>query len=142
MAWRIPSEFVPCDVNLANDPAIMRAGPLAELLFRRANEYVKRMNRDGTLDRVELPVIALGIPGKGSSHADALVREGLWEETDTGWFIRSFLKWNPSLATQAEAKAQRRKGAANTNHKRGLHADEADAECPLCQEGADAHGAL
>lgn len=62
------------------------------------------------------------IPGKGSSHADALVREGLWEETDTGWFIRSFLKWNPSLATQAEAKAQRRKGAANTNHKRGLHA--------------------
>ena len=77
MAWRVPGEFVPCDVNLANDPAIMRAGPLPELLFRRANEYVKRVNRDGILEAVELPVVALGMPGKPGQYADVLVREGL-----------------------------------------------------------------
>ena len=137
MSWRIPSEFVPSDVNLANDPKIMRAGPMPELLFRRANEYVKRMNRDGTLDYVELAAVCLGMPGRPSTHAAALVREGLWEETETGWLIRSFLKWNPSLAVQAEQKAQRRRGAAKTNHLKGLHAAEADAECPLCGEGGE-----
>ena len=63
MSSKIPREFVPCDVNLANDPAILHAGFKAELLFRRANEYAKRMNRDGIIYPVELPIIAHGIPG-------------------------------------------------------------------------------
>ena len=132
MAWRIPGEFVPCDVNLANDPKILRAGFAAELLFRRANEYAKRMNRDGTLEEIELPVVAHGIPGKPAALAEALVREGLWEKTPTGWLIRSFLKWNPSSEVQAATKAQRRIGAAKTNHARGRHVDEIDPDCPLC----------
>ena len=136
MTWKIPGEFVPCDINLANDPKILRAGPLPELLFRRANEYVKRVNRDGTLDRIELPIVAFGIPGKPSSLADALVREGLWEETDTGWLIRSFTKWNPTSATQEKIREARRLGAMKTNHGRGRHADQPDPECPQCQEGA------
>lgn len=76
MARRIPGEFVPCDVNLASDPSIMRAGPMAELLFRRGNEYAKRADRDGDLYSVELPIIANGIP-QPKKQADALVREGL-----------------------------------------------------------------
>ena len=136
MAWKVPGEFVPCDVNLANDPAIMRAGAHAELLFRRANEYVKRVGRDGHLEAVELSVVAIGIPGRPTTHADALVREGLWEATPDGWTIRSFLKWNPSRAIQEEQRAQRRLGAAKTNHRKGAHREEADAECPLCQEGS------
>ncbi len=138
MAWRVPGEFVPCDVNLANDPAIMRAGPLPELLFRRANEYVKRVNRDGILEAVELPVVALGMPGKPGQYADVLVREGLWEKVEGGWLIRSFLKWNPSSEVQEQQKLQRRLGAAKTNHKRGLHQAEPDAECVLCAQERDA----
>lgn len=134
--WKVPGEFVPCDVNLANDPAIMRAGASAELLFRRANEYVKRVNRNGHLERVELSTVALGIPGRATTHADALVREGLWEPTDNGWMIRSFLKWNPPLEVQAEMRAQRRTGAAITNHKKGAHAGRVDAGCPLCRDGS------
>lgn len=136
MTWKIPGEFVPCDVNLSNDPAIMRAGALAELLFRRANEYIKRVGRDGHLERVELAVVALGIPGKPSQHAASLVREGLWEETEDGWKVRSFLKWNPSREIQLEQRAQRRLGAAKTNHRKGVHRAEADPECPLCTEGS------
>ena len=134
MAWRVPGEFVPCDVNLANDPAILRAGPMAELLFRRANEYVKRVNRDGVLEAVELPVVALGMTGKPTTYAAALVREGLWEEVENGWFIRSFLKWNPSSAVQEQQKVQRRQGAAKTNHNKGLHRGSLDPECSLCAE--------
>ena len=136
MARRIPGEFVPSDVNLANDPAIMRAGAWAELLFRRANEYAKRMHRDGTIEAVELRIITHGIPGRPEVHAEALVREGLWEPTKDGWYIRSFLKWNASQAEQAEVRAQKRRGAAVANHKKGAHAGRFDSECLTCQEEA------
>ena len=135
MAKRIPGEFVPADVNLANDPAIMAAGYRAELLFRRANEYAKRLNRDGVIYPVELPVIAHGIPGKPQQLAGVLIDAGLWVDTDEGIIIRSFLKWNMSQAEQEESRARNRAGAIKTNHRRGRHDETPDAECPLCREG-------
>lgn len=134
MARRIPGEFVPSDVNLANDPRILRSGYRAELLFRRGNEYAKRMRRDGLLYCVELPIVGHGIPGNLDQHAEKLVENGLWEATPDGWCIRSFLKWNLSQAEQEEARAQKRIGAAKTNHKRGGHRDYPDPECPQCIE--------
>ena len=135
MSSKIPGEFVPCDVNLANDPAILHAGFKAELLFRRANEYAKRMNRDGVIYPVELPIIAHGIPGDARKLVDSLIDAGLWENTENGLVIRSFLKWNMSQAEQSEAREKKRIGAMKTNHKKGQHADKLDSECPLCQEG-------
>jgi len=130
MARRIPGEFVPCDVNLANDPDIMRAGPWAELLFRRANEYAKKCDRDGLIYLLDLGIVAHGIPGKAEMHAAQLVRFGLWETADDGWSIRSFLKWNLSQAEQAEEKERKRLGAIKTNHRK--HA-ERDETCPICR---------
>ena len=135
MARRIPGEFVPSDVNLANDPKILRAGYRAELLFRRANEYAKRLSRDGIVYEVELPIIGHGIPGNMSDHAASLVRVGLWQEVADGWIICSFLKWNMSQAEQEDARKQKRIGAAKTNHKKGAHREEADPECPMCVGG-------
>jgi len=135
MGRRIPGEFVPCDVNLANDPDIMRAGALAELLFRRANEHAKRNDRDGLIYDVELPIVCHGIPGKPCTHAAALVREGLWEERPGGWLIRSFLKWNLSQSEQVEDRDKKRSAALLTNHKR-YHTDEPQTECIHCQEAA------
>ena len=134
MARRIPGEFVPSDINTANDPDILRAGPWAELLFRRGNEYAKRMHRDGVIYSVELPVVAHGIPGKAATHAAALVAVGLWEAIDDGWFIRSFLKWNLSQLEQSDVRAQKRRGAAAANHKKGAHDQHPDPKCPTCQE--------
>lgn len=130
MARRIPGEFVPSDVNTASDPAIMRAGAMAELLFRRANEYAKRNDRDGVIYSIELGVIAHGIPGKHCTLAAALVREQLWEERPDGWFIRSFLKWNLSQADQVEERDRKRLGAIKTNHKKHT---EPDPACPICR---------
>ena len=132
MGRRIPGEFVPSDVNLANDPAIMRAGPLAELLFRRANEYAKKCDRDGIIYGIELPIIAHRIPGKPDSHAALLVREGLWEELADGWRIRSYLKWNLSQDEQVEDREKKRAAALLTNHRR-YHAAEPSTECIHCQ---------
>lgn len=133
MARRIPGIFVPCDVNLTSDPAIMAAGPMAELVFRRANEYVKKNHRDGQVLTHDLPVIAIGIPSPAKLAA-RLVDVGLWEKNPKGWLIRSYLKWNLSEAEQAEERVQKRVGAAKTNHKKGLHKEEPDPICPQCQE--------
>ena len=142
MARRIPGVFVPSDVNLANDPCILKAGYRAELLFRRGNEYAKRMSRDGLLYAVELPIIGHGIPGNLSTFAGELVKFGLWEARPDGWMIRSFLKWNLSQVEQEEARGQKRIGAAKTNHKRGAHREEFDNGCPLCESEGNADAAL
>ena len=86
MARRIPGEFVPCDVNLSSDPAIMRAGPMAELLFRRANEHAKRAARDGVIYKVELPLVAHGMT-RSERLADALVANNLWIDEGEHWAI-------------------------------------------------------
>ena len=132
MARTIPGEFVPSDVNLAHDPAIMRAGPWAELLFRRANEYVKKLSRDGDLYAADIPLIAHGIP-KPKAAVDALVKEQLWVATDAGWEIRSWLKWNLSKTQRTERRELNRIGAIKSNHKQGRHDTNPDPECELCQ---------
>ncbi len=135
MARRIPGEFVPCDVNLASDPAILRAGPFAELVYRRALEYVKRTGRDGQVYAVELPLIAHGIPGKPATHAAALVQQGLWQDNGDGWLIRSWTKWNLTQEEQAEERDRKRLAAVLTNHKR-YHKAEPHPDCPHCKEEA------
>ena len=133
MSRRIPGEFVPSDVNLANDPSIMRAGPLAELLFRRANEYAKKCARDGEIYSLELGIIAHGIPGKAEALAANLVREGLWEAMGDGWLIRSFLKWNLSQEEQRDEREKKRLAAQLTNHKR-YHTDDPQPDCQHCNK--------
>lgn len=134
MAKTIPGEFVPCDVNLSSDPAIMRAGPMAELLFRRGNEHAKRTSRDGVLYSVELSLIAHGIPkAQQNAAVAALVREQLWVDREDHWEIRSFLKWNLSQDEQAAKREANRVGALKSNHKQGRHSDERSPDCPLCE---------
>jgi hypothetical protein len=133
MPRRVPGEFVPCDVNLASDGGIVRAGPMPELIYRRALEYVKRADRDGLIYAAELGVIAHGIPGRAATHAEALVREGLWEAVEGGWSIRSWLKWNLSQAEVEDVRRRKQVGAIKTNHKRHVDGGVADMECPLCR---------
>ena len=129
---RIPGQFVPSDVDLAYDPDIMAAGPMAELIYRRANEYAKKNRRDGIIYTLDLPVIARAIPNP-EKHAARLVDRNLWEQREDGWLIRSYLKWNLSLDEQAAAKQANRIGAAKSNHGKGLHITP-DPICPLCEE--------
>ena len=134
MARRIPGEFVPCDVNLSSDPAIMRAGPMAELLFRRANEHAKRAARDGVIYKVELPLVAHGMT-RPERLADALVANNLWIDEGEHWSIRSFLKWNLSQAEQ-QAKREKKQAAAILGNHKKHHQTERSADCPHCEVAA------
>ena len=134
MARRIPGEFVPCDVNLSSDPAIMRAGPMAELLFRRANEHAKRAARDGVIYKVELPLVAHGMT-RPERLADALVANNLWIGEGEHWSIRSFLKWNLSQAEQQAEREKKQAAAILGNHKKH-HQTERSADCPHCEVAA------
>jgi hypothetical protein len=131
MARRIPGQFVPSDVNTASDPAVMLAGPSAELIYRRANEYAKKNRRDGIVYELDLPIIGNAIPN-ATKHAARLVDVGLWDEIPGGWAIHAWLKWNLSLEEQAAEKLAKQIGAAETNHKKGSHADRPDPICPKC----------
>lgn len=127
--------YVPSDVNTAYDPAIIAAGPMAELLFRRGNEHAKRLDRDGVILAAELAIIARGI-STPTKQAAALVAHGLWEDVEGGWRIRSWFKWN---LTQQEVAAQRRKkqdAALRSHHRRGLHDEIPESQCPICKEGS------
>lgn len=134
MTRRIPGQWVPADVNLAYDPAIMKAGPMAELLFRRANEYCKKYSRDGVVYFEDLAVIAAGLPGDPRKLAHKLVDFNLWEAIDGGWFIRSYLKWNLSQDEIKAAAESKKRGALKTNHRR-YHQDQPADDCPICQGG-------
>ena len=134
MARRVPGEFVPCDVNLSSDPAIMRAGPMAELLFRRANEHAKRAARDGVIYKVELPLVAHGMT-RPERLADALVANNLWIDEGEHWSIRSFLKWNLSQAEQQAEREKKQAAAILGNHKKH-HQTERSADCPHCEVAA------
>lgn len=134
MGRRIPGEFVPCDVNLSSDPSIMRAGPMAELLFRRANEHAKRAARDGVIYKIELPLVAHGMT-RPERLAEALVANKLWVDEGEHWLIRSFLKWNLSQAEQQVEREKKQAAAILGNHKKH-HQSERSADCPHCEVAA------
>lgn len=105
MARKIPGEFVPLSVDLAADPAILEAGPDAELLYIRALQYAKRQRTDGLVPKPALPRLTLGLR-RPTTLPKRLVDAGLWEVVEGGWRIRSWLRWNLSLEEQ-EARRER-----------------------------------
>jgi len=129
VASKIPSEFVPLDVNYAHDRAIRQAGPLAELLFIRSMAYARRTKSEGVIPDYDLPVVGVGIP-KVAQHAEALVRVRLWVAVSGGWRIRSWAKWNP--VSDSARSARQSRGGALGNHNR-WHVDGVTSdECEFC----------
>jgi hypothetical protein len=95
--------YVPLDVNYADDPAIVEAGPDAELLYVRSLALAKRLEDDGVIHRghlrrlaADLPAVAAGVTA--DTIADRLVATGLWATHADGWRIAAWLDWNASAA--------------------------------------------
>jgi hypothetical protein len=88
-----PGNYVPLDVNYVRDSAIRRAGEAAELLYVRSLAYAKGARSCGLVPDYDLPVVAIGLRGVTKRVAQ-LVANGLWIETDGGWQIRSWARWN------------------------------------------------
>ena len=132
MARKIPGEFVPFDVTLPRKPEIRSGGPDAELMFYRALLYLGTSRTDGWLPEYDLPAWSAGLRNVPKA-IDHLVRHGLWVETDGGWLVPSWAKWNRTNAERADLKEAKRLGAMTTNHKKGLHTEPVDG-CPDCPD--------
>lgn len=132
MAKKPPELFVPVSVRMSADRAIMIAGPMAELLYIRALAFAKVNYRHGELYAEDLPMFAHGIP-KARDAANALVGAGLWDETPTGWMIRSWCKWNADSVEIAEYRETKTLAGRRGNHVRHGHPAEFEA-CEICQK--------
>jgi len=129
---RTPGTYVPLDINYLRDPAIRKAGPDAELLYLRTLAFIKGAGTDGVLYEWDLPVVAVGLklPEK---RVSALVKNGLWERVEDGWYVKSWTKWNMTQDEIQKDRAAKRAGAVLTNHKKN-HKDESDPSCPHCSD--------
>lgn len=126
--------FTPLHVDYQSDPKIIEAGHVAEVLFVRSLAMSKRLLSDGVVKRVQLQSLCLGLPGRPVNIAATLVKVGLWLETDDGWQIANWLKWNPSAASLQAKAARKRASALQANHER-WHvppSGKPNDSCPIC----------
>lgn len=108
-------DWVKLATNYYDDPAIMRAGEAAEILFTRALAYVGDQETDGVVPREVLPRLT---PRNGVTRARALVSEGLWEVIPEGW---RFLAWAKHQTTKDQLDQRRAGGAARQAAYRERH---------------------
>lgn len=90
--------FAPLSAHAYKDDALAEAGEAAELLFYRALSFAADVLRDGLVTDSQL----IRLVGHGmkdaKKRADRLCAVGLWVREDNGYRIRSWLKWNRSVA--------------------------------------------
>lgn len=125
--------FLPLDVNYYHDEEFLIAGPYAELLYVRANCWIKANRTDGKIARAQLVLFAVGIPNP-KRHADALVDQKLWVETKAGWTVPAYLKRNRSKA-QIEASRDIASEAGLRGAHERWHVPPEGApspKCPIC----------
>jgi hypothetical protein len=91
------------------DPRIMRAGPVAELLYVRALVAAKRADLDGHVHEAHLGLLGRGLDRRTLGRAvEALVREELWEPCEDGWRV-PYDRWARWQDTKADRDDQRRR---------------------------------
>lgn len=111
-----------------NYPTSRKVGGLSDAAFRLHTEAIfwcARELTDGRIAGDELKQVS-GI-ARPDRHVAELVRRGLWAETDDGWEIHDYLKYQPSRAKvladrDAKAAAGRKGGIASGQVRRGREA--------------------
>lgn len=130
--------YVPLDVNCQDDPAIVRAGPDAELLFYRGLQLAKRLGKNGDLDTAHVARLGADLPAVVAGEVSAvevakrLVAEGVWDETETGFRPSAWLAWNPSQEDLEEQRAKASTGGTFGNHRR-WHRGKPNPDCQFCR---------
>ena len=88
------------DDNFADHPKVRNLSDQAYRLFVDLASYIGRYNLDGKLTFGEVEA------HKNAEYAIELTDVGLWEETETGYYVPGFLERNPSKA-QVEAEREK-----------------------------------
>lgn len=94
-------DWVKLSTNYYLDPAVMRAGEAAEVLFTRGLAYSGDHETDGFIPAQAVPSLT---PTRGRQRVTALVREGLWAAVEGGWSIPRFTEWQNSHARMQKAR--------------------------------------
>jgi len=106
------------DCNIARHPKLLRAGPLARLLYEDAIKHCSEHLTDGRLEPSALYALpsfdadaadfADGTPPTRAVLAQRLVAAGLWEaHPDGGWVIHDYLEYQQSRDKVEETRQQR-----------------------------------
>lgn len=133
------SLYVPLDVNYADDPKVIEAGPEAELVYVRSLAIAKRIGSDGRIHRAHLFRLAGDLPSIRSGECDTndfatdLVNAGLWIEVPDGWQIAAWDRWNLTAEELEERKRGKAEGGSLGNHRRWHEArGKVDPDCRYC----------
>lgn len=137
--FQAPRLYVPLDVNFADDPKLLRAGPGPELLYVRALALCKRLVTDGDIDPVHLPRLCDGIKGDHQALVAALVREGAWLEKSPGWHVAAWGRWNMSK-DDLEARRGVNAGVVANHERWHVRRGVLAPGCPLCHPSTDSDG--
>lgn len=115
--------WVRLDDTFPEHPKVEQVGPLAGWLHVCALCYCNRNLTDGFIPAARVPKLA-DIP-KPSTHVRQLIRAGMWLETEGGYQIHDFLKYQPSKAkVEAEREAAKERMAAIRAAKKGQDASD------------------
>lgn len=120
--------WVKLSVDYMNDPKVITAGPLGELLFVRALAYAKKNNNPYLAEAV-IPRLCVGLETNPKELASTLVAVGLWHLDDNGYRIAAWDTW------QANDTSGQSAGGSLAMHNR-WHKHTRSSTCVHCQDGA------
>lgn len=120
--------WVKLSVDYMNDPKVITAGPLGELLFVRALAYAKKNNNPYLAEAV-VPRLCVGLETNPKELASTLVTVGLWHLDDNGYRIAAWDTW------QANDTSGQSAGGSLAMHNR-WHKHTRSSTCVHCQDGA------
>lgn len=121
------------DDRLSLHPKVMAAGNVAMGLWVRAGSWSAAHLTDGFI-----PATLLASFGAKRSHADALVKAGLWQVEPDGYRFRDWLDYQPSAHDVKLGEDAESRGGKFGNHIRWHKRRRVrDPMCPFCKEGQE-----
>jgi len=116
--------YVALSGTYMDDPAIMKVGPGAELLYVRCLAYACRKGQDGFISDEQMPLAGHNIK-LWRRYAGQLVATSLLLRDDErgGYQIRSWLSWNPSAHHFSAGRAAAKRATPIRNPRSGRARD-------------------
>lgn len=112
--------YAAIDVGFPDDPKVVDAGDIAELVYLRCVLRARGSLTDGVIDRRVLSRWLVGIRGPHGKHMDRLVEVGLLCTHDAGWCIplNAWKKWNPTKAEVEQKREDEKQRKADYRDKK------------------------
>jgi len=109
------------DDGVPSNPKIIEAGATASWLWFCGVLYCRRALTDGFIPYKVVPSLSIGLKAP-YGHASTLVRVGLWDNANTGFYVHDYLHWNPTKAQMESYRAKDR------DRKQSRHVGHTDSE--------------